>query len=370
MWEAPPPDTAGDALVNGQTVLTPAAIESVLADFRSWLQHLSSAPPSDEEAGEPAQPLDLHTLLGQSIALRQEVNLQTKASRSQQEQTGLALQQLSQALEALRQAQAAAQQANQQTEEEILRPLLKTLLDVHDAFSLAAREIRRAPETILPLLDELVLDTTSAVQASSDGEPESRRAPSIPSEADLEREADPALESAPPSSPSLWQRLFARRRDQGGAGSGERRGETLARLEARQQRLRARLEEQRQLLVAQHEHYERLLRSQRERKLKEQAVQQEHQEKVRRGRQRLGHLLDSVLTGYRMSLQRLERALEKSGLEPIPCVGQPFNPEQMEVVAAVADSGRPAGEVIEEVHRGYLWHGRVFRYAQVSVAKS
>ena len=173
MSEAPPSDPAGHAVGNGQEVLTPAAIESVLADFRSWLQHLSSASPSEQEAGESAQPLDLHTLLGQSIALRQEVNLQTKAARSQQEQTGLALQQLGQALEALRQAQAAAQQANQQAEEEILRPLLKTLLDVHDAFCLAEREIRRAPETIFPILDELVLKPSSAEMAAFDGEPES-----------------------------------------------------------------------------------------------------------------------------------------------------------------------------------------------------
>ena len=42
----------------------------------------------------------------------------------------------------------------------------------------------------------------------------------------------------------------------------------------------------------------------------------------------------------------------------------------MEVVEAVADSGRPAGEVIDEARPGYLWNGRVFRYAQVRVAKS
>jgi molecular chaperone GrpE (heat shock protein) len=47
----------------------------------------------------------------------------------------------------------------------------------------------------------------------------------------------------------------------------------------------------------------------------------------------------------------------------------PFDPELMEVVEAVADSGQSAGEVIEEVRRGYLWHGRIFRYAQVRVAK-
>jgi molecular chaperone GrpE len=353
MWEAPPPDSASRAVGNGQEVLTPAAIESVLADFRSWLQHLSGSPPADPEAGEPAQPLDLHTLLGQSIALRQEVNLQTKAARSQQEQTGLALQQLSQALEALRQAQAAGQEANQQAEEEILRPLLKTLLDVHDAFSLAEREIRRAPENILPLLDELVFETASAEDAGLDGE--SLRAPSNPSEPDLEREADAPPEPEPLKR-SLWHRFFARNRDQGDAGARDVRLDIL-------DRLRTQLHEQ-------HERYQRLFEDQRQRTLRGQAAQQEHQEKVRRITQRLKQLLDSVLTGYRMSLQRLERALEKAGLEPIPCIGQPFNPEQMEVVAAVADSGRPQGEIIEEVRRGYLWRGRVFRYAQVSVAKS
>jgi molecular chaperone GrpE len=42
----------------------------------------------------------------------------------------------------------------------------------------------------------------------------------------------------------------------------------------------------------------------------------------------------------------------------------------MEVVEAVSETGRPAGEVIEELRRGYLWRGRVFRYAQVRVARS
>lgn len=46
-----------------------------------------------------------------------------------------------------------------------------------------------------------------------------------------------------------------------------------------------------------------------------------------------------------------------------------FDPERMEVVEVVIDSGKPAGEVIEEVRRGYFWRGRVFRFAQVRVAK-
>ena len=40
------------------------------------------------------------------------------------------------------------------------------------------------------------------------------------------------------------------------------------------------------------------------------------------------------------------------------------------VVEAVTNSGHAPGTVIEEVRRGYFWNGRVFRYAQVRVARS
>jgi len=84
---------------------------------------------------------------------------------------------------------------------------------------------------------------------------------------------------------------------------------------------------------------------------------------------RVQQLVDSILTGYAMSLKRIDHSLEQVGLEPLPCVGEAFDPERMEVVAAVADSGCRDGEVVEEVRRGYFWKGRVFRFAQVSVAR-
>src|SRR5437879_8487546 len=125
MWETPPPDPAGDAAGNGQETLTPAVLEGVLADFRSWLEHASTAARAAQPVENETPSIDLHTLLGQSVALRHDVNLQTKAARSQQELTAQALQQLSQAFEALQQAQS----TNQPAQDETLRPLLKTLLD-------------------------------------------------------------------------------------------------------------------------------------------------------------------------------------------------------------------------------------------------
>jgi molecular chaperone GrpE len=78
--------------------------------------------------------------------------------------------------------------------------------------------------------------------------------------------------------------------------------------------------------------------------------------------------LDAVVTGLRMSERRIERLMSEVGLEPVKAVGQPFDPETMEAVEAVV-SDQPPGTVIEELRRGYRWRGRVFRFAQVRVAK-
>src|SRR5262249_26648329 len=214
----------------------------------------------------PPEAIDLHTLLGQFVAVRHEVNLQTKAARSGQEQTGEALQQLSQALEAVRQAQAAAQQTNQQARDEAVRPVLKTLLDVHDAFSLAEREIRRARENVLPLLDELACEPPPLGNGSPGSEPETLREddPLLGSELDnnlggmLSRPVTALLEDQPSPGPgkhatqpkrSVWQKWFGRSSNQSAVGM---QSATLVKLRGEQRRLLAHLEEQRKALVSQH----------------------------------------------------------------------------------------------------------------------
>src|SRR5262249_22198928 len=86
--------------------------------------------------------------------------------------------------------------------------------------------------------------------------------------------------------------------------------------------------------------------------------------------ERIRLTLTALLTGYTMSLQRLDRALQQHGLEPIQAVGATFDPEQMEVLEAVTGTDRPSGEVLEVVRRGYLYNDRVFRFAQVRVART
>jgi molecular chaperone GrpE len=72
---------------------------------------------------------------------------------------------------------------------------------------------------------------------------------------------------------------------------------------------------------------------------------------------RLGSLAD----GYAMSLRRI-------GLELIPCLGETFDPELMEVLELVPGTGKAKGVVVEEVRRGYHRGGSVIRFAQVKVA--
>jgi molecular chaperone GrpE len=84
---------------------------------------------------------------------------------------------------------------------------------------------------------------------------------------------------------------------------------------------------------------------------------------------KLRQLAAAAADGYAMSLRRVGRVLPTFGLEPIACQDRAFDPELMEVVEVVGDSGRPPGSVVEEVRPGYLWRGKVFRFAQVKVAR-
>ena len=116
--------------------MTPEAIERTLADFRDWLT-------ADAAGGTPTvasvESIDLHTLVGHFTALRQDVNLQTKATRAATEQNAETLKLLDEAVEALRQPAEVAEPEPVAT----MSPLLKTLIDVYDSLALANRQIEK-----------------------------------------------------------------------------------------------------------------------------------------------------------------------------------------------------------------------------------
>jgi molecular chaperone GrpE len=248
--------------------MTPEEIEAVLAEFRQWL---AQAPESAAPGDLPGEPVDLYTLVAQFTALRQEVNLQTRAVRAQQEQSAAALQQL----------EAAMRQLETPPADASVELLLKALIETADVQILAARELQRVVEAV-----KVALDAESAAAAAEK--------PRLP----------------------LLGRLL---------GIG---------------RLYAYLADLERRLVP--------------------GVPQA---------ERIRGLVESAAAGLAMGLQRMERTMRQHGLEPIPALGHDFDPESMEALEAAAGSGRPPGEVVEEIRRGYRWNGKIFRYAQVKVAK-
>jgi molecular chaperone GrpE len=290
MSDTPPPVRPPDPAGHAAAPLTPDAIERVLADFRAWLGELTESPHPAAPAPEPPA-VDLHALVAQFTALRHEVNLQTKATRTSLEQTGEALQQLGEAVEELRERPA---------EDEEVVPLLKALVDVYDNLALALRQVEKQRDTIDVPLADLV---------------EWTKVPEVPKAAEAGSIA---------VRPGFWWRLF-----------GVSAGRSLVKLD-----VGAMLKE---------------MEARRERTAEAAKI-------VRSS-------FDGLIAGYRMSVARVDRAIDQAGLEVIAAEGEPFDPELMEAVEVAGDTGRPAGEVVEEVRRGYLRGDTVFRYAQVKVAR-
>ena len=124
--------------------MTDERIESVLADFRGWLKALPQEPP----AAVPVEAFDVGALVAQFTALRHDVNVQTKAARAAVEQSNGVLQQLqSQKVEP------------EETEPEHLKPFVKMILDVHDALSIAHRQMEKAIFLADDLADEFAPPT-------------------------------------------------------------------------------------------------------------------------------------------------------------------------------------------------------------------
>jgi molecular chaperone GrpE len=67
--------------------------------------------------------------------------------------------------------------------------------------------------------------------------------------------------------------------------------------------------------------------------------------------------------------RKLRLLLESEGVTPIDAPpGRQFDPREHEAIANVPGTGRPDGEVVEEIRRGYRLRDRVIRPALVAVA--
>lgn len=72
--------------------------------------------------------------------------------------------------------------------------------------------------------------------------------------------------------------------------------------------------------------------------------------------------------GVEMISRQIQDILTREGLEPIPSVGEQFNPEVHEAVMREENGDQPENTVIEEFRKGYTLKGKVIRPAMVKVA--
>jgi len=67
--------------------------------------------------------------------------------------------------------------------------------------------------------------------------------------------------------------------------------------------------------------------------------------------------------------RKLRNLLESEGVSPIDATpGTPFDPREHDAIGTVPGTGRPEGEIVEQVRRGYRLRDRVLRPALVAVA--
>jgi molecular chaperone GrpE len=78
---------------------------------------------------------------------------------------------------------------------------------------------------------------------------------------------------------------------------------------------------------------------------------------------------DPWVDGITVIDRKLRQLLESEGVTAVEATpGTAFDPRQHEAIASVPGTGRPEGEIVDEVRRGYRLRDRVIRPALVAVA--
>lgn len=70
----------------------------------------------------------------------------------------------------------------------------------------------------------------------------------------------------------------------------------------------------------------------------------------------------------RMLNWQMNEVLRGEGLNPVPTVGEPFNPYLHEAIEAVENSDQPEGTILEEARKGYTLGDETLRPARVKVS--
>ncbi len=90
---------------------------------------------------------------------------------------------------------------------------------------------------------------------------------------------------------------------------------------------------------------------------------------IARAHQAAADSVAALETGYRLSLEKLDELLGRMDVQPVHCLGQPFDPLAMNAVDIAETESEPEGTVLAVYRSGYRWRGEVFRAAEVKVAR-
>ncbi len=78
----------------------------------------------------------------------------------------------------------------------------------------------------------------------------------------------------------------------------------------------------------------------------------------------------SLKKGIAMVLESFQAALKEEGIEEIPAMGEPFDPNLHQAVQTIpATDDTPADTIVEVLQKGYKLHDRVLRASMVVVAQ-
>jgi molecular chaperone GrpE len=134
------------------------------------------------------------------------------------------------------------------------------------------------------------------------------------------------------------------------------------------------------------EHWEAFLRCRADLENYRKRVERDLERRVRMGKSDLVLPLLEVVDNFQLALEveddaglragvevifrQLQKLLAMQGVEPVACVGEPFDPALHEAVAVCERPDLAEDTVTHEIRRGYRMQGELLRAARVRVARS
>ena len=77
----------------------------------------------------------------------------------------------------------------------------------------------------------------------------------------------------------------------------------------------------------------------------------------------------NIQEGLILTMKAYESSLKASGIEPIECEGQSFDPEKHEALSVIEDNSLEPNSIIEVIQKGYSILDRTLRPSKVIVSK-